>query len=168
MMAGIEAILPWIVASGIGGWFGNALLQWFRSREERHNANRQADVKLEEHRDGLTFQLLEAARVELAELRNEVHRLRPMEAHLLHFEEALRHLEDLLAAETAEEKEMARRNARAFLNRVQRLREAAGTLRNEVQVHASTINVVEDQLRGKEPGADRPRLRPPGDGGQDD
>jgi nucleoside-diphosphate-sugar epimerase len=137
----VAQIAPWAIITGVGGWMGNAIVQWMRSRDSRHSTDRTTDAKLEEHRDSLTFQLLEAARVEVAELRVEVHRLRPMEHHLIHFDEALRHLEELLVANTGEPLAVAKRNAQAFLNRVRRMREATGTLRNELQRLQSQIDL---------------------------
>jgi hypothetical protein len=140
----------------VGGWLVNAMVQWMRSRDSRHSVDRSTDVKLEEHRDSLTFQLLEAARVEVAELRVEVQRLRPLEHHLLHFDEALRHLEELLMADGEAELGIAKRNARAFLNRVKRMREATGTLRNELQRLQSRIDIEHGNLTTSqpEPGSD--------------
>ncbi len=136
-------LIPIVAISGVGGWFGNAVLQWMRSRDTRHANTLSNEAKLEEHRDALTFDLLRAARTELAELRNEVNRLKPLEAHLIHFDEALQHMEALLLADDDKALKTAKRNAKAFLNRIQRLQEATGTLRNEVQRLTSKINVIE-------------------------
>lgn len=151
-MSGLETrvgeIIPWAVVSAIGGWIIAALVQFMRSRDTRHVADRTADAKLEEQRDALTFQLLEAARTELAELKAEVQRLRPMESHLFHFDEALKHLEALLSATTEAERRRAGRFAQAFLNRMRRYQEATGTLRNEAQRIDSQIAIIErDHLK---------------------
>jgi hypothetical protein len=105
-------------------------------------AERDADFKLEEHRDGLTFQLLEAARTELNVLRDEIKRLRPADNHLQLFETALEHIEALLSAEP-DSREGIERSARAFLNRVRRLQTARGTLTNEFQRLESGVHVAE-------------------------
>lgn len=139
----IVDIVPWAVVSAVGGWIIAVITQWMRSRDRRHISDSSTGLKLEEHRDALTFQLLEAARVELAELKAEVQRLRPMEAHLIHFDEALRHMEALLIASTDAEKRRAELYARAFLNRMRRYQEATGTLRNEAQRLDSKIAVIE-------------------------
>jgi hypothetical protein len=145
------------LGAGAGGWWSSVVTQWFKARSSRYAADRSTDVKLEEHRDGLTFQLLEAARVEVAELRVEVHRLRPMEHHLLHFDEALRHLEELLFADSDEALANAKRNARAFLNRIKRMREATGVLNNEVQRLTSAVEMLHRTGEAAK--------REPGDGG---
>jgi hypothetical protein len=141
-MADVAQTILLAIGAGAGGWGGSVINQWFKTRSSRYSTDRSTDVKLEEHRDGLTFQLLEAARVEVAELRVEVHRLRPMEHHLLHFDEALRHLEELLFADGDEALAIAKRNARAFLNRVKRMREATGVLNNEVQRMSSAVEML--------------------------
>src|SRR5690606_16832963 len=95
--------------------------------------DRKADLDLEIHRDGLTFELLEAARKELASLRVEVERSRVSESHIRHFDEAIQHIEMLLLAENSGERMTAEREARAFLNRMRRMQEARGIIANEMQ-----------------------------------
>lgn len=75
-------------------------------------------------------------------MRDEVKKLRAMENHFYHFQQSLDHLEALLTASTPEEREVAERNARGFLNRMRRLQEAKGTLANEAQRAASEIQVL--------------------------
>lgn len=99
----------------------------------KRTADRKADLDLEVHRDGLTFELLEAARSEVAALRHEIDRNRFNREHVEHFETALRHIEALLLAENETELKSARRQAQAFLNRMKRMQEARGIVRNEMQ-----------------------------------
>lgn len=122
-----------ITSSGAAGWAGNLLSKWWDARGATRSADRASDLKLEEHRDALTFQLLDAARIELEGLRREMERLRPLEGHLLHFEEALRHLGAMLEAHTEADVMTSRRGAQAFVNRMKRLREETGTISNEIQ-----------------------------------
>lgn len=107
-----------------------------------HAEERAADLKVEQHRDELTFQLLEAARNEVQQLRREVERLRPADNHLQLFETALEHIEALLAADDAS-RPAAERSARAFLKRMRRMQEARGTITNEIQRLESGIHVAE-------------------------
>jgi hypothetical protein len=135
-------------ASGGGAtWLGNGLLTWFRDRDGRHATDLGHEVKLEEHRDKLTFDLLSAARVEVASARDEVAALRPTVARLAmreaHLDEALDQIDGLLNSDTAEEMKAARRRARAFVNRMRRLADANGTIRNEAQVAISSASVEE-------------------------
>lgn len=111
------AIIPAGALAAVAGWFGKAFLsqQALEAQTKRASINAIADV--EKHRDGLTFQLLDAARVELSEMRKEVSKLRPLEAHLFHLQQALEHIEALLSTDDSE-REVAERNAKAFLRRM--------------------------------------------------
>ena len=97
-------MVTWIEALFVAGSGGGITLlaqsgtAWLKARGERHRTDRDADVKLEAHRDKLTFDLLDAARVEVAAARDEAASLRPMVARLAHFEEALDHIHALLHA----------------------------------------------------------------------
>lgn len=143
-MADLGTLIPAIGASGVLGWAGNAALRWIQSREERKQQATNADVALEQHRDKLTLDLLETARTEAKSLREEIAAARAeaaisrsLQNRLAHFEEALDHIGNLLSTGTPEEKKASERRATAFLNRMRRLAEAEGTLRNELQIHES-------------------------------
>jgi hypothetical protein len=102
------AALGLAAGGGLLTWAGQWLIELFKSRD-----------KVEEHRDGLTFELLDAARSELKGMRDEVSKLRPMEAHLYHLQQALEHIDALLAAAVDQGGLIiAERNARAFLKRM--------------------------------------------------
>lgn len=131
-MVDIVTVGGLMASTGVLGWLGNVVLQSMKSREARDLANSEAGLKREMHQDALTFQLLEAARMELAGLREEVHRLRPMELHLVHFEEALLHIEMMLFT-PADKRDEVERNARAFLNRMKRARDMAETAAHEAR-----------------------------------
>ena len=143
-MSELTTLLPIIGASGVFGWAGSAALQWLKARGDQQQARASAEVDLEQHRDKLTFDLLSAARTELAAARSEVAELRPLqtrlsqiEARLAHFEEALSHLQNLLESKEPAERTQAEKLARAFINRMRRLGEAHGTLANEAQRESS-------------------------------
>lgn len=143
--AGLNALLPWFNLIGSGGLLALCIRLYLGNRKLKIEAGR-ADFDIEKHRDKLTFELLQAARSEISALRLEVERLQPNGQHLRHFEAALDHLEALLSAGTEEERAVAERQARAFLNRMRRLREASGVLRNEVQRLDSTIAIQRRDL----------------------
>lgn len=144
MVAVAEAVL---VAAGGGG--ATILAQWgvawLKSRGEQHKVERDADVKLEEHRDGLTFDLLRAAREEMGELRKEVVDLRGLTAKAAHIEEALDHLHALLHADGEIEMRAAARRATAFLKRMRPDPvEVRGGQRNDVQAAISAARIKRD------------------------
>lgn len=113
---------------------GQYVIAWMKGRDVRHVADREADAKLEEHRDSLTFDLLNAAREELTAFRQEVSSLRPLQARVAHLEEALDHLHALLHADSDAEWEAAERRAKGFLKR---MRPGVGELRNMKQAGES-------------------------------
>lgn len=92
-------------------WLGNAVLRWLRDR-------RTGEARIAQHRDGLTFDLLRAAREEMSALRAEVTDLRGLTAKAAHIEEALDHIHALLHAEGEAELRAAARRATAFLRRM--------------------------------------------------
>lgn len=135
-------VAPWVIIAAIISWFASL---YAHRVQVRKTADDQAD-RLEVHRDDMILQIIKtgreeiaAARVEVSDLRDEVTKLRAMETHFYHFQQALDHLEALLTAHTSEERDQAERNARAFLNRMRRLQEAKGTITNEVQRVSSEI-----------------------------
>lgn len=126
------------------------------SKLKRRQTEQEQDDRLEIHRDELTFELLQNARAEVAVARNDIdalrrenRSLREIEQRFYHFEQSLDHIEAILIATTPEQKTIAERNARAFLNRMRRLNEAKGTIANEAQLQSS-----EQELRSR--GADIP------------
>jgi len=155
-------VAPWVMISAVATWAA----QWWLYRTKRADAKAIAIVesadKIEIHRDELTFQLLQNARLEMAsarieveDLRDEVRKLRSMENHFFHFQQSLDHLQALLFSDTAEDRAAAERNARAFLARMRRLNEAKGTIANEAQRAASELNILERNAEKKdEPNAD--------------
>jgi len=132
MWEGLIHLIPVGMATGLAGWFGNAFMERQKLKSAERKELMSTDARLEEHRDGLTFQLLDAARIELLLMRTEVEKLRPMETHLYHLQQALEHIEALLNADP-DSRAVAERNARAFLNRMRRLEDAKGTIANEIQ-----------------------------------
>jgi len=141
---GSETAIQLVIAALTGGG-GTLLFQaaggWFKERARDRRADRFSGVKLEEHRDRLTFDLLEAAREELSDLRTEVSELRPISIRVAHLEEALDHIHALLHAEGDVETRAAERRAKAFLRR---MRPEIGDLRQSAQVATSAKNVIGD------------------------
>lgn len=143
-------VAPWVVITAAVTWAANAWVYGAKRTEARKAAKHESDDRLIIHRDELTFELLQNARLEMAsarieveDLRDEVRKLRSMENHFYHFQQSLDHLEALLFADTVETRAAAERNARAFLTRMRRLNEAKGTITNEVQRASSEINLLD-------------------------
>lgn len=118
-------------------------VQWLRGRDERHRADNETDIKIEEHRDGLTVEMLELARSEIKDLRSVVSELRPLVPKLAHLDEALDHLHALLHSCSEGEQRAAERRAAAFLRRMRGI-EAKGDERNSVQRAISGENLKRD------------------------
>lgn len=131
-------LLAQLVLAAVGGGSATVVTQWglawLKGRSDIHRANRDVDAKLEEHRDSLTFDLLTAAREEMASLRAEAVSLRPLMIHAAHLEEALDHLHALLHSDTDLERVAAEKRAAAFLRR---MRPQIGDLRQAEQVRRS-------------------------------
>lgn len=147
---------PWVVfgaiiLTAVSTWLAQLWL-YGKQRQDRNSAAKiEHDTTLEMHRDELTFQLLQNARLEMAsarieveDLREEVRKLRSMENHFYYFQQSLDHLEALLFPGSAEERVAAERNARAFLQRMRRLNDAKGTIANETQRAASAVHLLGD------------------------
>lgn len=145
MPSEVLGVAPWVVITALASAFVSISAYRAKAKKEAiDNSDR-----LEIHRDELTLQIIRtgreeiaAARVEVDDLRDEVKKLRAMETHFYHFQQSLDHLEALLTATTVEEREVAERNARGFLNRMRRLQAAKGTLANEAQRVASEIQLL--------------------------
>lgn len=155
MPSEVLGVAPWVIIA--------ALVTWFFAYRARSDARQDKAITKREketdesnalviHRDELTLQIIRmgreeisAARLEADELREDLKKLRPMEVHFYHFQQSLDHLEALLTAATAEERDASERNARAFLNRMRRLQEAKGTVVNEVQRAVSKERVPKEK-----------------------
>lgn len=163
-MAGvIETVRLWGTTAFSGGifmlllFYGRPLFtMWVEAKRigmEEKAADREADRKLDEQRNSLTFDLLSAARREVQELIEEIKRLRPLEIHAIHLQEALLHIEALLrAVDNIGMLEEAERDARAFLNRIRRVEEATGVWAGEAQRLSSTIEVSARKMPGEDEG----------------
>jgi hypothetical protein len=150
-VSGIEnlgQIFDYVQTAGLAGSLALCAKLYVDRRRLQIDAQ-SADLKIEEHRDGLTFDLLSAARTEVAALRQEVERLRPLDKHLQDFETALEHIEALMSPMNSADRRAAERSARAFLNRIRRLQEARGAITNEAQRLDSGIHVA-DRCERKE------------------
>jgi hypothetical protein len=154
MPSEVLGVAPWVIVAAVVAWFGSMIT--YRAKAKK-DAVEHGD-RLEMHRDDLTLQIirtgreeLQFARIEVEDLRNEVKKLRAMENHFYHFQQSLDHLEALLTATTDEERTIAERNARGFLNRMRRLQSAKGTIANETQRAASEIELLDrDHKLGKD------------------
>jgi hypothetical protein len=147
-MIELQEAIPGGVALAAAGWFGHVVIQWMRGRDSRHNTDRTVDAKLEEHWTKTTLELLDTLRDELNAAKIELANLRPMEARLAHLEEALDHIHALLASDTAAERKAAERRARAFMRRM-RGEDQRGEERNELQTKISADRIKRDSESGK-------------------
>lgn len=143
-------VAPWVAISAAVSWGAQAWIYRAGRFDKKIAAQHDADDRLVIHRDELTFELLQnarlemsAARIEVDDLRDEVRKLRSMENHFFHFQQSLDHLEALLFPGTPDDRASAERNARAFLARMRRLNEAKGTIANEAQRAASGLTILE-------------------------
>jgi hypothetical protein len=121
----------------LGQWIGD----WFKGRREDDRHVRSVDAQLEEHRDNLTFKLLEAAQASVEALQRKVDELMPILPAAAHLREALDHIHELLHANGDSEVHAAERRARAFLKR---MRPDVGDIRNQIQIARSAENLSRD------------------------
>lgn len=141
-----------IITAGMG-WIGSA----WAYRDRRKDKQFEHAERMEIHQDGLTFELLQAARgevsvayTEMKTLREEVKSLRALEQHFFHFQQAIDHLEAILFADNAQARVQAERAGRAFIKRMRRLNDAKGTLRNEVQLQDSVVHLADGKITNVE------------------
>jgi alpha-amylase/alpha-mannosidase (GH57 family) len=146
----VVGVAPWVVASAAITWAGTMLAH---GRETR-KINLEHAATIDVSRDDLAIELLSSARSEIVTaraemegLRDELKSLRAMEQHFYHFQQALEHLSAVLFSKTSKERVSAERNARAFLTRMVRLRDAKGTIANETQRVDSSLKVAEAAIR---------------------
>jgi alpha-amylase/alpha-mannosidase (GH57 family) len=153
MTVDVLGVAPFAAISAGAAWIGQLWLY----RDKRQQASEETHAKVEMHKDGLTFELLQVARqemsstrVEIDDLRDEVKKLRAMEQHYYHFQQSLDHLESLLFAKDENDRKVAEGNARAFLNRMQRLNNAKGTIANETQRNIAKVGGIEKDIDAAE------------------
>ena len=140
-----------LLTAGGGGlvvYVAPIAMEWVKAGPQRRQVELDSAAQVEKQRDDLTFELLKQAHEEVQAARQEVAELRPLQARLAHFEEALDHLHALLSSETDAEKQAAERRARAFLRRM-RGDEAKGELRNNLQTEISAERLKHDAETGK-------------------
>jgi hypothetical protein len=146
----IIGVAPWVVASAAITWIGTAAKYRREGRQMELDHAATVDVS----RDDLAIELLSSARAEvvtaraeMTSLREEINSLRAMEQHFYHFQQALDHLAAVLFAKNPKERGTAERSARAFLNRMARLKDAKGVIANEIQRVESTLSATEAEIR---------------------
>ena len=127
------------------GWLGSVIAEYIKGRAGRSQALATATVTREGQLDDLTIELIASAKKDIADLRAEIAVLKPLERQLLHFEEAISHLEALVTAKEPGEVALAQAAARSFLYRIDRTQQALGDIRQSVQVLQS-----EDAIARKE------------------
>ena len=146
-MAELGTILSLVGATGLGGlstWLGQTGLAYFKHRAHAQQVKGEQTLTLQQHHDKLTFELLRAAREEVAAARVEAQELKALQLRLIHFDEAMEHIEALLRATDPAEQAIVNRRAQQFLIRMKRFSDAAGALRNEVTVQQLRDNFDKD------------------------
>jgi hypothetical protein len=143
-------IAPWAVISAAGTWG----LTMLAHKREMRKIELDHSAQVDGSRDDLAIELLSSARAEvvtarseMTALRDEINALRAMEQHFYHFQQALEHLSAVLFARDRKSRGHAERNARAFLTRMERLKQAKGTIANEAQRVDSSLSAVEREIR---------------------
>lgn len=114
----VATALPVALVAAALTQVGNAVAGWLKSRAAIRKVDGDVGIRIEEHRDNLTFQLLRAAKDEVVAARAEVAMFRPLAKHLAHFEEAITLIERLVASVEENELVAAREAALKFLNRM--------------------------------------------------
>ncbi len=116
------------VYAAMGGgavtWAGQSIVAAIKARNDISKHETTTARQIDQHRDKLTFDLLQAAREEVAAARREAGELRILQARLYHFDEALEHISALLEAQrSGEGGALAARQARLFLARIRQFKE---------------------------------------------
>lgn len=109
-----------LISAAVGAG-ATVVVQMIRTAGESDGKRADTRAKLEEHWADTTLELVGALRTELADARRELGELRPLITRLAHFEEALDHIHNLLAALRSGnpiEVAAAERRAQAFLGRM--------------------------------------------------
>ena len=145
------ALLP---AAGIGGaftWIGQAAVAYFNKKSDRQQHKDDNDLSVKQHTDKLVFEVLKAAREEVAAARVEAAEMRTLQLRMVHFDEAMELLQLLFSASTDDDVISAKRRVGQFLKRMERFNDANGALRNEAQVQQSRNDLgaeATDLLKG--------------------
>lgn len=121
-------------------------------RVEREQSREASELALTQHQDGLTFELLKAAHSQAAAMRSELERVTAELAQfgalrwrVEYFEEAITHVEALIAARLDGRSEAAEDSARKFLARVQTMNTAAGLAANRAQNELARRKKIEKE-----------------------
>lgn len=112
----LTILLP--IIGGAVVWLWQSYSTWKNDRANETSARKSSDLAAEEHRDALTFELLQAARTEVAQMREEISLLRPLQRYVIHLEQALTHIQNIIEAPTPEMRKLAEDSARMFLERI--------------------------------------------------
>lgn len=135
-MDGLREIATAVI-SALAGIVGTLIVR----RGQHRDTDRTVDAKLEEHRDKLTFDLLNAARQERAAMQADLERWKTIAAHLEDFDLALSYIEALLAADSDQARNLVARSARVFLDRIEVKRRAQQQVRAEAQLGVSVAGL---------------------------
>lgn len=132
---------PIAIIVAIIAWVGSVWVAHINGKAQRQVTDANNDATLEQHTDKLAIQMLEAANRQIERLELKLTKLQPLEEHFYYLQQCIQHCKNLLNCETAE-RPMIERAARAFIARIERLTEAEGVLKNEMQRTASSISLA--------------------------
>jgi small-conductance mechanosensitive channel len=116
----IQEILT-VVLPLIGGAIVWLFQSWQQGKKDKLDADTQRsanELSAEAQQNALTFELLQAARTEVAQMREEIAMLRPLQRYVIHLEQALTHIQNIIEAPNQKMKELAEDSARLFLARI--------------------------------------------------
>lgn len=108
-------LLPVIGAAVM--WLFQSYQTWIKDKSDIDTSKGRVELDAEAQQNALTFDLLQAARNEVAEMRAEIAMLRPLQRSTFQLEQALMHLENIVTAPNKEIKYAAEESARMFLAR---------------------------------------------------
>lgn len=156
-MSSAPAWLEWLnggalaAAGGAVAWIVSTWQNARKSRDDREIAAEHTKLKVGEHGTELMKEVLrvvradlDAAKLEVAQLRGEIAALQDIEKRLMHFDEALFHIEQLIRAEETGDREASENAAKIFLAKMTALREARGIAANREQAARAAGRLFDD------------------------
>ncbi|PKB19668.1 hypothetical protein B0I00_1908 [Novosphingobium kunmingense] len=141
-----------VTAGAAIAWLFNAWIEARKTRDDRTSASEQTQLRVGEHGTELMKEVLrvvradlDAAKLEVAQLRGEMAAFQDIERRLMHFEEALFHIDHLIRAEETGDREAAEHAAELFLTKMRALRQLRGDEANREQAARAAGRLFEDK-----------------------
>lgn len=111
----LTVILP--ILGGAIVWLFQSYQQYKKDKLDSETTKGKNELDAEAQQNALTFELLQAARTEVAQMREEIAMLRPLQRYVIHLEQALTHIQNIIEAPNQRMKHLAEESARLFLER---------------------------------------------------